>query len=160
LRDAGELLVMDLGEKLFVTCFVGILNAADSSLTYASAGHGPTFFYRNEVGQLRDERATGLPISPLLVEKGEVGQACVVLGHGDFVVLASDGFFEAPNAAGERFGIGRLRAALRDAGHLPASEMIVSVVRQVALFVGDAEQEDDMTMVVVRRTQATAGVPT
>jgi sigma-B regulation protein RsbU (phosphoserine phosphatase) len=103
-----------------------------------------------------EENATGPPISPCLVVEGDVHPSCVRLVRGDYVVLASDGFFEAPNPAGERFGIGRLRAALRDAGHLPAGEMIASVVRQVALFVGDAEQEDDMTMVIVRRTQATA----
>lgn len=152
LRDAGELLVMDLPEDRLVTCFVGILDAASFALAYASAGQGPVFFYRNQTDDFEEVGATGPPVSPCLPPGMAATLAHVALARGDFFVLASDGFFEAPDAAGRRFGLERLRAGLHAARRCSARDIIVAIRQQVADFVGDAEQEDDMTMVVVRRT--------
>jgi serine phosphatase RsbU (regulator of sigma subunit) len=155
LREAGELLIMDLPETRWVTCFVGILDADRSSLVYASAGQGPIVLYHSLADRFAEDAvATGPPISPCLPDGGGPRMACLRMACGDVLVLASDGFYEAPDANGNRFGADRLRAALRQAGGLPASEMIAAVARQVATFVGQAEQEDDMTMVILRRTQA------
>jgi serine phosphatase RsbU (regulator of sigma subunit) len=157
LRDAGELLIMDLPEGRWVTCFVGILDADRSNLVYASAGQGPILLYHSLADQFAEDGvATGPPISPCLPPNGGPRLANLRLACGDVLVLASDGFYEAPNLAGDRFGAARLRSALREAGHLPACEMIAAVARQVAIFVGQAEQEDDMTMVILRRTQPVA----
>jgi hypothetical protein len=152
LRDAGQLLVMDLPEDRMVTCFVGVIDPPSSTLTYAAAGQGPVIFYRRRTDEFEQATATGPPLSA-----GVPAGIGAELGHfqfekGDFVVLASDGFFEAPDAAGERLGIDRFVAALRAERMNPADRLISAARAVVRKFIEGADQEDDMTIVVIRKT--------
>ena len=75
LRTVNDLLIPDLGEERFVTCFCGLLIPEDSArdprrnrprrgalLTYASAGHGPLIFYERRSDRFRELPATALPL--------------------------------------------------------------------------------------------------
>jgi sigma-B regulation protein RsbU (phosphoserine phosphatase) len=67
------------------------------------------------------------------------------------VLLVTDGLFEWTNAAGEAYGLERLRASIRALARSSAEEMIHGLYDQARQFVGDVPQEDDVSIVVVRR---------
>jgi serine phosphatase RsbU (regulator of sigma subunit) len=67
------------------------------------------------------------------------------------VVLATDGFFEWENAAGEEFGVARLTQAVRDARGLSPEEIIAELYSAVKAFVDGTRQMDDLTAVVIKR---------
>ncbi len=76
------------------------------------------------------------------------------LEPGDSLLLVTDGFVEwARHDAGARvqFGIERLRESLRKHAGLPAAKMIEAITADVAAFAGGERQQDDLTMVVIRR---------
>lgn len=152
LRDAGQLLLMDMPEDRMVTCFVGIIDPGSSTLIYASAGQGPVIFYRRRIDEFEQAAATGPPLSACLPAGVGPGRGRFEFEQGDFFVLVSDGFFEAPNAAGQRLGIDRLVEALRAERHSPVDRLIAAVRAEVHKFIEGADQEDDMTIVVVRKT--------
>jgi phosphoserine phosphatase len=79
----------------------------------------------------------------------------VGLAPGDMLVLVTDGFFEwaRAGAAPERFGLERLRASLAAHAGKPPAALIEAVAADVTAFAGGEPQQDDLTMVVVRRSQ-------
>ena len=73
------------------------------------------------------------------------------LTSGDVLVLYTDGLTEARDDAGQEYGRERLVRALDRAGkgaHAP--EIREAVLSDLGLFRGNAEPEDDITLVVVR----------
>jgi anti-sigma regulatory factor (Ser/Thr protein kinase) len=73
------------------------------------------------------------------------------MGSGETMVLTSDGITEAHSPEGEMYGFARLMG--RVARQPSDDDMLNAVVTDLEKFTGpDAEQEDDITLVVVKRT--------
>lgn len=124
-----------------------LIDSRHSRLQVANAGMIAPLLVR--AGQVEIIEAYGMPIgSPLA---GRYEQCEVPLLPGDLIVLVSDGVVEARSASGEMYGfdrLGELLVAVADAVH-PAA-ITRAVLADVRAFVGDAEQHDDMTLVVIR----------
>ncbi|MBN1889946.1 MAG: SpoIIE family protein phosphatase [Thermoflexales bacterium] len=73
------------------------------------------------------------------------------LQTSDMLVMATDGIIEALNGAGEMYGFDRFLARVASAP-AAASDAIHWLVADVQAFMGDAEQHDDLTVVVIRLT--------
>jgi serine phosphatase RsbU (regulator of sigma subunit) len=74
----------------------------------------------------------------------------VVIEPGDMILLVSDGIVEARTSDGALFGFERLEALLESYGpSLHAEQLLSDLIDQVFTFMGDAEQHDDMTVVVI-----------
>lgn len=150
LGRVNDLLAVDLDSARFVTCFFGVLDSAGGTVRYASAGQGPILFYDRTGDRFDEMAATALPLG--VMEGAEFSeQVRRELAAGDMLVLLTDGFFEAANAADEQFGVGRVREVLRRARDLPAAGIIRSLRQAVSDFTGAAPQADDLTAIVVKR---------
>ena len=69
---------------------------------------------------------------------------------GTAIVFTSDGIVEAQNRAGEMFGFDRLEHTILQITHTKDAARITDyLIDTVQKFIGDAEQHDDMTVVVV-----------
>jgi phosphoserine phosphatase len=73
---------------------------------------------------------------------------------GDILVLLSDGIYEYRNAAGEEFGEARIEALLRAHHGAAAAQLAATILAAVQSFAVNAMQEDDMTVVLVKRRAA------
>ncbi len=153
----NRLLADDLPDGRFVT-MVSVLirpgESVDGTLALLSAGHGPIVLYVGESGSVKDILAQDVPLA---IEPGvQYGPAeRVVLGRGDVLALVTDGFVEWArfNASREReeFGMNRLRESLQRHAGLPADEIIRAITADVTAFAGEERQQDDLTMVIVKR---------
>ena len=65
------------------------------------------------------------------------------------MVAYTDGVTEALNTKGEEFGEERLKELLRGAPGAPADEISTRLADMIRDWIGDAEQHDDVTFVVV-----------
>jgi sigma-B regulation protein RsbU (phosphoserine phosphatase) len=74
----------------------------------------------------------------------------VKLQPGDLIVAFSDGITEALNPAGEEFTDDRLLASVEAHKHRTPQELLDALMADVRLFCADANQSDDMTIVMVR----------
>lgn len=146
----NALLMDDMPDGRFVT-FVGILlDPRQHRAQMISAGHGPLFRCLRAGCELIETDADGLPLG--LVQANEYGPANeFALAPGDTVLLVTDGLFEWTNAAGEAYGLERLRRAIQKHAASPAEQMIEGLYRETQSFVGDVPQPDDVSIVVVRR---------
>jgi sigma-B regulation protein RsbU (phosphoserine phosphatase) len=129
----------------YLTVFYGILDPINRRLRWASAGHPHAFRFPAEGPPERLE-ATAAPLG-LGTDAIECRTTTWTAGR-DLLCLWTDGLVDAQNAAGERFGEGRLLAALSARrGWLP--ELIVAgVMAEADAFA--PRPEDDRTLLVLR----------
>jgi serine phosphatase RsbU (regulator of sigma subunit) len=119
-------------------------------LSYTGAGHEHLVFYRPSTGQLELVRAGGVVLG-LMAELGDrVTERHLTLQPGDLVVLYTDGATEAPNAAGEEFGLERLTKLIREGSSEPEA-VVDRVMAAVDAFGGGGELHDDLTVVALKK---------
>lgn len=147
LEAVNETLHVDIPPNMFVTCFYAVIDTSTGLIRYANAGHNLPYV-RTETG-VDELRATGMPLGLLPGMTYEVKEAKIT--HGDAILIHSDGVAEAHSPDGEMFGFGSLMGIVGAYGH--ADNLVERVMGELADFTGaDWEQEDDVTLVVLRRT--------
>lgn len=147
LADVNELLVPEIPPAMFVTCLYAIIETEAGELVLANAGHNLPYV-RTADGVI-ELRATGMPLG--LMPDMTYDERTYRMQRGDEMVLTSDGITEAHNIDGEMYGFPRLMG--RVAVKPPNDDMVAALVGDLEGFTGTgAEQEDDITLVVVRRT--------
>ena len=129
--------------NMFVTFFCGVLDLATGVLRYCNAGHNPPMILSDAIRLLPVE--SNLPLGVLLGK--EYIEQETRLYYDDALFLYTDGLTEAENAAHEQFGETRLIDALR--GKKESEAHLENIKEQVSLFVGDAPQSDDLTMLFI-----------
>ncbi len=73
------------------------------------------------------------------------------MSPGDTLVLYTDGVSEVRNYRRESFGGGRLESEIVRAAELPTAQAARDrLLARISHFKGDVEQEDDVTLVVLR----------
>lgn len=135
----------------FVTMFLGIYDATSQTLMFANAGHSPVV-YCPHLGQACLLEADRPPIGILPAMIGEDGG--VRLGPGDVLIIATDGFSEARDAAGEMFGYPRLQRLVESLAHFSAPEILDALFAAIEHFSAGHPQDDDQTAVVLKGVQA------
>ncbi len=152
LSKVNRLMYKTIEKNSFVSMFYAIIDLQSKRLRYSRAGHNPVI-----LAGLRDEKQEFLTPKGVALGLDDGGVFDAVLEEreydlrsGDILVFYTDGFTEARNSAGEEFTETRLLKSVADAKERNATEIIDVVVRDAKRFAGDAEQHDDMTMVVVK----------
>jgi sigma-B regulation protein RsbU (phosphoserine phosphatase) len=146
-------LCQDNSDMMFVTLFFAMITPATGELEFCNAGHNPPYRLNGKTLEMI-EGAKGiiLGIRPDAVYASRQ----LSLAPGEGIYVFTDGVTEANNAAEEMFGEARLEIVLRAAAGVPCAEIIKSVARAVRGFVGNALPSDDITMLVIRRLDASA----
>ena len=129
--------------NMFVTFFCGVLDMANGVLRYCNAGHNPPRILTDAIRAL-----PVVPNLPLGIMQGfEYQEQETPFRYDDALFLYTDGLTEAENAAHEQFGEERMDNALH--GRKSAANHLENIKGQVAGFVGDAPQSDDLTILFI-----------
>ncbi len=138
---------------MFVTIFCGVIDLGTGECVYANAGHNPPLLASKD-GALRvldKPRGVILGVQPgVTYTEGEF-----TLAVGDSLVLYTDGVTEAMDKDGALFGDERLREVASASAGGDCRRYVADIRAAVAGFAGDAEQSDDITLLVIRRIEAT-----
>ena len=130
----------------FVTGVFLTLDTRTNEMTLANAGHPPPYIRRRAGNVLeRIDGATSTAIG--IDESSEYDQARISLAAGDTFVLVTDGIIEAMAPTGEQFGFERLERSLA-AGTGRAPDLALQLLADVRRHVGEAAQNDDLTLIV------------
>jgi serine phosphatase RsbU (regulator of sigma subunit) len=140
----------DLPAGRFATFVAAVCSGDTGRVEMLSAGHGPLFVYSSARDSFEELAAQAIPLG-LLPELNSSAPVIIDMEPGDMVVLATDGFFEWEDAAGEQFGDERMTKAIRESRHLPPEEIIAELYSAVKAFVKGTKQMDDLTAVVIKR---------
>ena len=71
-------------------------------------------------------------------------------GDRDVLMLLTDGVYETRNGRQEVYGLDRLAERLRGSAHKSCRDIREAVLSDVWNFKGNADQEDDLTLVVIK----------
>jgi len=154
LTQANALFCENVERGNFVSMIYALLEPAGSGVTFARAGHNPVMLYRAETSAVEFFQPKGIALG---LERGEVfaktiEEVSIPLESGDVLILYTDGFGEAMNRKAEQYGEGRLQEAVVRLSGRSAEGILSGVLEDVRSFVGRAEQHDDMTMVVLKKS--------
>lgn len=152
LTHINNQLTEDLAAERFVTAFVGLLDVNRHELIYHAPGQGPLLHY-----QAADNRFQWLPAStfPLGIISDAPMQppTPIRLAPNDWLVLLTDGFYEYMNAAKEQFGQKRIGEVVGEHQNGSAQQLLDALLVELNAFADGAEQLDDLTAVLIKRTK-------
>ncbi|MDQ3922671.1 MAG: SpoIIE family protein phosphatase [Actinomycetota bacterium] len=154
LAQVNETLFARIPANMFVTCFYAILAPKSATLSYANAGHDLPYLHRTS-SEAEELRARGMPLG--LMPGMGYEEKETTLQAGEAALFYSDGIVEAHNPKGEMFGFPRLRALVAEHGR--ARSLEEALLEELYSFVGEGwEQEDDITLLTLRRSAARGSV--
>ena len=154
LTQANALFYENVNRGNFVSMIYASLEMGGAKVTFARAGHNPVILFRARSlsADFFQPKGIALGLEPGEVFAKTIEEVSVPFEAGDVLVLYTDGFGEAMNMAREQFGEVRLRESVVRLAGGSSEEILSGILGDVGKFVGRAEQHDDMTMVVIKKT--------
>ena len=149
MTESNHLLAAYSIDNMFVTVFYAIYNVKTGFISYSNAGHNPPLLVR------QDGSVSELPVMENtivgVIDDIEFKKDTLQLEQGDTLFMFTDGVTEATDAAYNEFGVERLGDILSQHSHSNCQQIVEAVKKGVKDFVGETEQSDDITMLVVKR---------
>jgi sigma-B regulation protein RsbU (phosphoserine phosphatase) len=131
----------------YATLFLAYYDVASRRLTYSNGGHLPPLVISTD-GRVQQLDCGG-PVVGLLNDLA-YEEATIELKPGDLMMAFTDGLTEPENETGE-FGEQRLLDYVRVNKNEPLPELVAGALKTVQAWVGNQEQPDDMTLLLVRQ---------
>lgn len=139
--------------NMFITFFVGVLDLPTGRLHYCDGGHDRPLIL-GLTGQ--EEAVVSLECNPHLPlgvwPETKFSAQEITLPPGSTLFLYTDGLTEAKDIAHKQFGLERIKETLVRCAQaeLSPAKILLGISRKVQLFVGEAEQSDDLAMLAIR----------
>ena len=153
-----------LDARSFITMTYAVIDLRARTIAYARAGHTPLIYVPGACGDggprqvqilVPDGMVVGLKLDNGEMFERHLVEETIPLQPGDLYLLFTDGISEAMNGRDDLFGESRLGRLVETHAHLPSEELRERVLREIAAFVGDAPQHDDMTMILLKVDELT-----
>lgn len=157
MQRANRLLCRDVaGSGRFMTVFWMEICPDKNELRWVRAGHDPTLLVDPENGETRELLGNGVPLG--VVEDYDYRENVCAFGkEGLVLAMGTDGIWEARNPAGEMYGKERFYAVILENAGRGAKEIREAVLTALLAFTDGAPLEDDVTLVIVKKTTPFAG---
>ncbi len=130
--------------NMFVTVWLAKMDLRTGNMIVANAGHDDPVIYKNNGEFELKKTKHGMPLG--VRKNRQYEEYEIWMSPGDKIFLYTDGVHEATNENGEMYGMERMLASLNEYKEKSLNELLTYVKNDVELFVGEAVQFDDMTM--------------
>jgi len=149
LTRANSILAEDVGSERFITLFLGRIDPATRTFTYASAGH-PAGYIFDAQGVIKSTlKRTGIPLG-MKADTQYSSAPENKLASGDLVLLLSDGIEETSGPNDELFGVERILEVVRSRRTKSAHDIVEALYEATRAHANHAPQIDDITAIVVK----------
>ena len=135
--------------NMFVTLFIGVLDLPTGRLHYCNAGHDKPIIVNSQQSTVSTlDAKPNLPVGVFTDVKYVEHEH--VLTSGSTLFLYTDGLTEARNGQRQFFGLERVKEVLCSVASESKPQVLLQTMTDaVNQFVEDAEQSDDLTMLVI-----------
>lgn len=149
IKRANNMLFKSTDTSKFVTLFFGILDTEKHTLTYCNAGHNEPIYFQQEQKIKLDKGGMLLSI----FEHIDYDEEEILFDKGSILVVFTDGITEAMNEHQEEYGDERLEDLIERNSTSTSKELVTKILSDVQNFASGVPQFDDITLMVVRRTE-------
>jgi sigma-B regulation protein RsbU (phosphoserine phosphatase) len=154
LRKVNRQLYPDIKEDMFISMAYLILDQQHTSITLARAGHDAPLLYQRRSQTVTPVKSPGMVVG---IDSGSVFDRLTVdfavpLERDDCLVLYTDGVTETLNTEGDEFGLDRMMESVRASANDGAQAIVKKISHDVRDFNGAAPQNDDITLIAIRKT--------
>ena len=132
----------------YSTLFCGQFDSTMRKLSYVNAGQVEPMLLRAATGKVERLSDGGPPVGLLSFAQYVHGE--LTLETGDILLCYSDGISESTNLADEMWDDVEVRHLLEASLQLSAAEIEQRIIAAADAFAGDAEQADDLTVMVLK----------
>ena len=153
-------ILIELNKKLydlmernwFITLTLALFDTENRTITFCRAGHMPVIKANNGAVESFRTKGLGLGLENGVIFEASLCEQLIELKPNQLFAFFSDGITEAMNEKFELFGETNLENLLKDREADSSRQIIDDIWNSVNTFKGDADQYDDMTMVLVKVT--------
>jgi hypothetical protein len=139
-------------KAMFMTLVMICWDHKTQKMTYVGAGHEHVLIYRAKTGECEAKMSGGVALGMVPDNSKVIQEQEIQLNDGDFIVLYSDGITEAKNSKGEMFGLKKLKNLVKEyAVQYSAEGVNYHIAKDVSEFMAGHGQDDDITLIVVKR---------
>jgi sigma-B regulation protein RsbU (phosphoserine phosphatase) len=155
LRKVNRQLYPDIKEDMFISMAYLILNhQRDGGITLARAGHDAPLLYKHQLQTVTPVKSPGMVVG---IDSGNVFDRlttdfAIPLERDDCLVLYTDGVTETLNSDGDEFGLERMMQSVRASATNGAQAIVRKIIEDVRDFTGSIPQNDDITLIAIRKT--------
>jgi len=150
LTQVNSLLAADVRDSgRFMSLFFLMIEEDSRLISWVRAGHDPAILYDPATDTVEELMGPGMVLG---VEEDYFYEQVekTIETDGTIILMGTDGIWETHNGEGEMFGKDRLSQIIRNNDHKSSGAILEAVLEAVSDFRGDAEQEDDITIVVIK----------
>ena len=153
LRKVNRQLFPDMKEDMFISMAYVILDHAKGTVSLARAGHDAPLLYTAATGKVTKINSPGMALG---VDSGSVFDRLtrnftVPLAPNDCLILYTDGITEALDGSGQEFGMDRTIQAVQAGAPEGAPAIVKRLTDDLRTFAGVQPQNDDITLIVIRK---------
>lgn len=148
--DVNRELYSDFGDYgQFMTLFYLSVDPEEGTLKWIRAGHDPAIVYHPATDSFSELFGTGVPLG---IDEDWVFEENhrAASPDGEIILIGTDGIWETQNSEKEMFGKEAVYDIIRVHSHESAEQITEAIVTEVAAFNGETEQEDDLTLIVIK----------
>ena len=134
----------------FITAFIGLLDTTQHRIRFQSGGQAPILHWCAQSATFERRGPTTFPLAAMQMRSLRPSVS-LEMAPGDVLVLLSDGVYEYCNSADEQFGEARVEGIVAEHRGLSMAALGARILAEVHAFAQGAPQEDDITLVLVKR---------
>ena len=154
LQKVNRQLYPDIKEDMFISTAYVILDHARNVVTLCRAGHDAPLLYQHQTRTITPLKPPGMVVG---IDSGSVfdritSDFVLTLERDDCLLLYTDGVTEALDANGDEFGFERMVECVRASAASGAPAIIARIIDELRSFVGSQPQNDDITLIAIRKT--------
>ncbi len=131
-----------------------LLRMKGSKIEIVNAGHPCPILYRKESGECNyfdEKRKFSSTVIGLSSIESFFQETTFEMKSGDEIILFTDGIKEAMNTAHDEYGNSRFLESVKNAVQQDFDRQIPSVLSDMGHFTENADQSDDITIVIIRK---------
>ncbi len=148
LQKLNKPMYLKTDKHIFTAMSFAVLNIKTKRLSFANAGQVHPLLLHDGKLQYITVKGNRLPLG--IQQETRYNEVTLQLKSGDVIVFYTDGLPEAMNEKNELFGFDRLEQRIEGLSESSAREIRDKILEDVVAFNANAEQHDDMTVVVVK----------
>jgi sigma-B regulation protein RsbU (phosphoserine phosphatase) len=151
ITDVNRLLCIDTAETgNFMTLFFMLIDLGNGKVRWVRAGHEPAVVYDPSTDSFSELHGDGIALGVDETWSFQENRQ-ELWSDSQIVLIGTDGIWESENHQGEGFCKKRLREIIRKHKHQTSQEIVHAITEALANHRQTAPQQDDITMVVIKR---------